>query len=650
MKPLTDPAPDPPRIALHLPALHPVLQRVTDRVVRRSRDSRSSYLATMASMRRPGVTRAGMACANAAHAFAAMPADDKLVLRAERQPNLAIVTAYNDMLSAHQPYEDYPARIRTAARALGATAQVAGGVPAMCDGITQGYEGMELWLFSRDTIALATALALSHQVFDGVLCLGVCDKIVPGLLIGALSFGHLPVVFVPAGPMTSGLANDRKAAVRQQHAKGEVDRATLLASEEAAYHGPGTCTFYGTANSNQMLLEVMGLQLPGSSFVNPGTDLRAAVTDAAVHRVLALRGVGAAAVGLADIVDERAIVNGIVGLLATGGSTNHTIHLVAIARAAGVLIDWDDFDALSAVVPLLARIYPNGTADVNHFHAAGGMGVLIGQLLQAGLLHEDVQTVAGLGLARYAAEPALRGGRLHWQASPAAPADETVLRAADRPFSADGGLRCLRGNLGRAVIKTSAVRPEHRRVRAPAVVVDSQAELHELYRQRALQRDAVVVVRFQGPRANGMPELHKLVPLLGVLQDEGFQVALVTDGRMSGASGKVPAAIHLWPEAAEGGPLARVRDGDWIELDAEAGVLKIELSDAALAARPLATRASPAHERGVGRELFAGFRRSVGVAEAGASVLFHDDEPVPARSQGAQRALDARVETPGGMV
>jgi phosphogluconate dehydratase len=631
----------PKPVAWRVPAVHPVLQRVTDRVTRRSRDSRAAYLATIASMRRPGAYRAGMACANAAHAYAAMPADDKLVLRAERQPNLAIVTAYNDMLSAHQPYEHYPAQIRSSARALGATAQVAGGVPAMCDGITQGYEGMELSLFSRDTIALATAVALSHQVFDGVLCLGVCDKIVPGLLIGALSFGHLPVLFVPAGPMTSGLANDRKAQVRQQYAKGEVDRATLLAVEEAAYHGPGTCTFYGTANSNQMLLEVMGLQLPGSSFVNPGTPLREALTQAAVQRVLALRGDGTQPpLGLSDIVDEKAVVNGIVGLLATGGSTNHTLHLVAMARAAGVRIDWDDFDALSAVVPLLARIYPNGKADVNHFHAAGGMGFLIAQLLQAGLLHEEVQTVAGPGLSRFACEPRFNGDRLEWPAVPSLSADEDVLRPVGRPFSADGGLRCLRGNLGRAVIKTSAVHPEHRCVRAQAVVVDSQGALHDLYRQGALRRDAVVVVRFQGPKANGMPELHKLVPLLANLQDEGFRVALVTDGRMSGASGKVPAAIHLWPEAAEGGPLARVRDGDWIELDADAGTLTVELSEAVLSSRPLATPSRGTDSCGVGRELFAGFRRSVGVAEAGASVLFGDDAGEPIGRAANQRVTE----------
>jgi phosphogluconate dehydratase len=605
--------------------LHPVLARVTDRIVERSRASRAAYLATIAALRRPGPYRAGMGCANAAHAFAAMPERDKLVLRQERQPNLGVVSAYNDMLSAHQPYEHYPEQIRATARQLGATAQVAGGVPAMCDGVTQGYEGMELSLFSRDVIALAAVVALSHNVFDGVLCLGICDKIVPGLVIGALQFGHLPVVFLPAGPMGSGLSNDDKARIRQQYAQGLVDRQTLLAAEEAAYHGAGTCTFYGTANSNQMLMEIMGLQLPGSSFVNPGTPLRTALTDFAVERALRMRAGGPEPLGMAEVVDEKAVVNGIVGLLATGGSTNHTLHLVAMARAAGIRIDWDDFAELSEAVPLLARVYPNGKADVNHFHASGGMGFLIAQLLQAGLLHADVNTILGHGLQRYAVEPWLDNGRLAWRAAPGLSADESVLRPVTDPFSADGGLKRLSGNLGRAVVKTSAVKPEHRRVRAPAVVVESQQALSDLFKQGALERDFVAVVRFQGPQANGMPELHKLTPILGILQDKGFKVALVTDGRMSGASGKVPAAIHVSPEALSGGAIARVQDGDMILLDCDAGVLELELEAGALARRQPGAPDLSGNGHGYGRELFALFRRNAGMAECGGSPLFGND-------------------------
>ncbi|PRD64820.1 phosphogluconate dehydratase [Malikia granosa] len=605
--------------------LHPVLDLVTRRVIERSRDSRAAYLRTMASLRKPGPYRAGMGCANAAHAFAAMPEQDKLVLRQEREPNLGIVTAYNDMLSAHQPYEHYPEQIRATARQLGATAQVAGGVPAMCDGVTQGYEGMELSLFSRDVIAMAAAVALSHNVFDSVLCLGICDKIVPGLVIGALQFGHLPAVFVPAGPMTSGLSNDDKARVRQQYAQGLVDRQALLAAEEAAYHGAGTCTFYGTANSNQMLMEIMGLQLPGSSFVNPGTPLRQALTDFAVWRALRMRAGGPEPLGMAEVIDEKAIVNGIVGLLATGGSTNHTLHLVAMARAAGIRIDWDDFAELSEAVPLLARVYPNGKADVNHFHAAGGMGFLIAQLLQAGLLHADVNTILGHGLHRFAVEPWLDNGQLAWRAAPQASADESVLRPVAAPFSADGGLKRLRGNLGRAVVKTSAVKPEHRLVHAPAVVVESQQALAELYKQGALERDFVAVVRFQGPQANGMPELHKLTPILGILQDKGFKVALVTDGRMSGASGKVPAAIHVSPEAVSGGAIARVQDGDMIRLDCDAGLLELEVADTELGQRTASAPDLSANGHGYGRELFGLFRRNAGLAENGASALFGND-------------------------
>ncbi|MBH1987585.1 MAG: phosphogluconate dehydratase [Burkholderiales bacterium] len=608
------------------PTPHPVLQRVTERIRERSQPWRQAYLDMLAASHRPGPYRRDMGCANAAHAWAALPANDKLVLAQERQPHLGVVTAYNDMLSAHQPYEHYPERIREAARAAGATAQVAGGVPAMCDGITQGEDGMELSLFSRDVIALATAVALSHNVFDAVLCLGVCDKIVPGLFMGALQFGHLPVVFVPAGPMTSGLSNDAKAQVRQRHAQGLVGRAELLASEQAAYHGPGTCTFYGTANSNQMLMEIMGLHLPGSSFVNPGTPLREALTRAAVEQAVART---AAGTGMGHQVDERVIVNGIVGLLATGGSTNHTLHLVAMARAAGIVIDWDDFAALSAVVPLLARVYPNGNADVNHFHAAGGMGFLIRELLGAGLLHEDVDTVLGRGLRAYTQEPVwLDGARLAWRPAPAESGDADVLRPASRPFSADGGLRLLQGNLGRAVVKVSAVKPGHRVVRAPAVVVSDQKQLEQRFRAGELERDFVAVVRGQGPRANGMPELHKLTPTLGVLQDRGFHVALVTDGRMSGASGKVPAAIHLSPEALDGGALSRVQDGDLVTLDCEQGLLQLEVDEATLAARPpgpdavAPEQAEQAAWLPHGRQLFSLFRQHAGAAEQGASPLF----------------------------
>jgi phosphogluconate dehydratase len=602
------------------PEIHPRLLEVTARIEQRSASLRAQYLAMLRASSRPGVHRTGLGCANAAHAYAAMPAQDKWVLRQERSPNLGIITAYSDMLSAHQPYEHYPERIRYAARSAGATAQVAAGVPAMCDGITQGEAGMELSLFSRDVIAMATAVGLSHRVFDAAMLLGVCDKIVPGLLMGVLSFGHLPAVFVPAGPMTSGLSNPEKARVRQQYAQGLVDRQALLDAEQAAYHGPGTCTFYGTANSNQMLMEIMGLQLPGSSFVNPGTPLRDALTDAAVHQALAR--VGQAGSGVGHQVDARVVVNGIVGLLATGGSTNHTLHLVAMARSAGWIVQWDDFADLSVVVPLLARIYPNGSADVNHFHAAGGMGFVIGQLLRAGLLHEAVQTVMGQGLGRYTQEPWLDGQQLRWRPAPEQSTDEQVLRTIDRPFSAEGGLRLMAGNLGRAVVKVSAIDPCHRRVRAPAVVVNDQGQLEQMFKQGLLNRNFVAVVRYQGPQANGMPELHKLTPVLGVLQDKGYAVALVTDGRMSGASGKVPAAIHLTPEALEGGPLARVRDGDWITVDCDRGELLLEIDDHQLLSRPLEQPDLTPHQSGCGRDLFAWMRQRVGPAEAGASALW----------------------------
>ena len=504
------------------PPLNATLAAVTQRIEQRSAASRSAYLAMLASAKKPGPYRAGLGCANIAHAYAAMPINDKLMLQQERQPNVGIITAYNDMLSAHQPYEHYPERLRVAARAVGATAQVAGGVPAMCDGITQGESGMELSLFSRDVIALATAVGLSHNVFDAALLLGVCDKIVPGLFMGALQFGHLPAVFVPAGPMTSGLSNDEKSKVRQQYAQGLASRETLLAAEQAAYHGAGTCTFYGTANSNQMLMEIMGLHLPGSSFVNPGTPLREALTNAAVQRAVVLSQNKDTQTGMGYQIDAKVVVNGIVGLLATGGSTNHTMHLIAMARAAGLIVNWDDFSELSACVPLLARVYPNGSADVNHFHAAGGMGFLMQQLLGAGLLHEDVQTVMGHGLSRYTVEPWLNDGQLDWRAVPAQSADDAVLRPISHPFSVDGGLRLLKGNLGRAVIKVSAVKPEHRNVRAPAVVVTDQKELLQLFKDGQLERDFVAVVRNQGPQANGMPELHKLTPMLGVFKIAAF--------------------------------------------------------------------------------------------------------------------------------
>ncbi|MDP3252869.1 MAG: phosphogluconate dehydratase [Hydrogenophaga sp.] len=603
--------------------LHPTLQRVTERITERSATTRAAYLASMAAQRKTGTQRAGMGCANMAHTTAALPASDKLKIHAERAPHIGIVTAYNDMLSAHQPYETYPQQIRAIAHGLGVTVQVAGGVPAMCDGVTQGAAGMELTLFSRDVIALSTAVALSHNVFDAALFLGICDKIVPGLFMGALQFGHLSNVFVPAGPMTSGLSNDAKAKVRQQYAQGLVGRDALLESEALAYHSPGTCTFYGTANSNQMLMEIMGLHLPGASFVNPGTPLRDALTHEAVRRSVVNTGrTGEAAICMADIVTEKTLVNGIIGLLATGGSTNHTLHLVAMARAAGVLIDWDDFAELSHVIPLLSRVYPNGSADVNHFHAAGGMGYLMQQLLGAGLLHADVATVMGYGLQAYTQEPWLDDGQLAWRPVPAHSGDTSVVRPVAEPFSADGGLRLLQGNLGRSVVKVSAVKPEHRVVRAQAVVVSDQQDLLALFNAGELERDFIAVVRYQGPRANGMPELHKLTPPLAVLQDKGFKVALVTDGRMSGASGKVPAAIHVSPEALANGPIARVMDGDWITLDCERGVLELEVDAATFAARELHHPDLSANQHGTGRELFAMFRQHASVAELGASPLF----------------------------
>ena len=603
-----------------------VLLRVTERISRRSAESRARYLALVAAARRHAPVRKDLPCTNLAHAFAAAAGEERALLRGGRWPNIAIVSAYNDMLSAHQPFERYPAIIKRAVREVGAVAQFAGGVPAMCDGVTQGEAGMDLSLFSRDVIALATAVALSHNVFDGVLCLGVCDKIVPGLLIGALRFGHLPAIFVPAGPMPSGISNAEKAAARQRHAQGLIDDAGLMETEQRAYHSAGTCTFYGTANSNQMLMEVMGLHVPGAAFVNPLNPLREALTAAAAARVCAMTAAGAQPIALADIVDARAIVNGIVGLLATGGSTNHTIHLVAIAAAAGIKIDWEDFADLSSAVPLLARVYPNGEADVNAFEAAGGTAFLVRELLDAGLLHEDVTTVMGPGLRAYTARPELAAEGLVWRPAAAESEDPSVLAPYGKAFAADGGLKLLTGNLGRAVMKVSAVKPAHRRVAAPALVFDSQEAVQAAFARGALDRDFVAVVRFQGPRANGMPELHKLTPVLGVLQDRGFRVALVTDGRMSGASGKVPAAIHVSPECLAGGPLARVVDGDPILVDGERGLLEAQVDAAIWAARPTATVDLLHLHQGMGRELFGRFRDVVGGAEAGACSLAFDAE------------------------
>jgi phosphogluconate dehydratase len=601
-------------------SLNPVLAEVTARIEGRSSDARAAYLEQIERARSSGPARGKLSCANWAHAFAGAPAEDKA--RALGQaPNIGIVTAYNDMLSAHQPLEHFPEVIRAAAREIGATAQVAGGVPAMCDGVTQGRPGMELSLFSRDVIAMATAVALSHDAFDGALCLGVCDKIVPGLMIGAVSFGHLPTIFVPGGPMTSGISNAEKAKVRGLYAEGKVGREELLKAEMGAYHGPGTCTFYGTANSNQMLMELMGAHLPGAAFVHPYTPLREALTRAAAQRVVELRDGTNAYTPLGWVIDARAIVNGLVGLMATGGSTNHALHLVAIARAAGLLIDWTDFDDVSRATPLLARVYPNGSGDVNQFQAAGGLAFLTRELLDAGLLHEDVLTAAGRGLRAYASEPFLDDGKLVWRPAAAESLDLSMLRPVSDPFDREGGLRLLTGNLGRAVIKTSAVKPQHRVVEAPAIVFDSQDAFLSAFKAGRLDRDFVAVVRFQGPRANGMPELHSLTPSLSVLQDRGRRVALVTDGRMSGASGKIPAAIHLTPEAMGGGPIARLKTGDVIRLDAERGVLEVMLEAGELAARPAA--ADPrAGETGYGRELFAPMRALAQPAELGGGVFF----------------------------
>ncbi len=599
-------------------SLHPVVAEVTARIEACSAPTRTAYLERIRAAAAEGPARGALGCANLAHGFAACGADEKLLLRRAQRPNVAIVSAYNDMLSAHQPLERFPAILKRAVLQAGGVAQFAGGVPAMCDGVTQGRAGMELSLFSRDVVAMATAVALAHDMFDGALLLGVCDKIVPGLLIGALSFGHLPVILVPAGPMPSGLPNPEKSRVRQAHAAGEAGSEELLDAEAASYHAPGTCTFYGTANSNQLVVEAMGLHLPGASFVNPGTPLRAALTRAAGRRVTELTALGGDYTPIAEIVDARAIVNAVVALLATGGSTNHTMHLPAIAAAAGISLTWDDFADLSRVVPLLASVYPNGAADVNHFHAAGGTAYLFGELLDAGLLHPGVRTVAGDGLGRYRDAPELDGeGALRWAPAAGESRDDRVLRPARAPFAPDGGIRVLDGPLGRAVIKVSAVKPEHRVVTAPARVFDAQADFLAAFERGELDCDHVAVVRHQGPRANGMPELHKLTPALGVLLDRGRRVALLTDGRMSGASGKVPAAIHCTPEAAAGGALGLLRDGDVVRVDADRGRLDVEADLAARA--PAEPPGAAVH--GTGRELFAGFRGLVGPADSGASVF-----------------------------
>lgn len=604
--------------------LHPRIAEVTARIAQRSADRRKDYLDRIHAARLKGTARQTLSCTNLAHGFAAADGGDKEQLKSGQWPNIAIVSSYNDMLSAHRPLERYPQLIKLAAREAGAVAQFAGGVPAMCDGVTQGQPGMELSLFSRDVIAMSTAIALSHNMFDAALCLGVCDKIVPGLFIGALSFAHLPILFVPAGPMTSGIPNKEKARIRQLHAEGKVGRDALLESEAQSYHSEGTCTFYGTANSNQMLMEMMGLHLPGAAFVNPNTPLRDALTSAAAKRIAKITSLGNEYLCMADMIDERAIVNAIIGLLATGGSTNHTLHLIAMAHAAGVMINWDDFSDLSDVIPLLARVYPNGSADVNHFHAAGGMGFLIHELLQAGLMHGDVNTVMGKGMAAYAQEPWLSDGNLAWRDAPVKSGDESVLRPVSNPFSADGGLKLLQGNLGRAVIKSSAVDAEHRVVTAPAVVFDDQEHVIHAFKAGQLNRDCVVVVRYQGPRANGMPELHKLTPSLASLQSKGFKVALVTDGRMSGASGKVPAAIHVTPECLNNGPLHKVRDGDIIHLDSYRGILEARVPAEEWAKRVSTSPDLTRFHYGMGRELFAGMRKLAADAEAGAGFFQHD--------------------------
>ena len=604
--------------------MNPVIERVTGRIIERSRGTRGAYLTRIHKASHEGPARSDTSCSNLAHIMAAASPIEKQVIKEREVANLGIVTAYNDMLSAHQPFETYPAQIKRAASQNGAVAQVAGGVPAMCDGVTQGQDGMDLSLFSRDVIALSTAVALSHDVFDAVVCLGICDKIVPGMLIGALSFGHLPTIFAPAGPMVTGLSNKDKAMVREDFAAGRIDRDELLEAESAAYHAPGTCTFYGTANSNQMLMELMGLQLPGGSFVNPGTELRSLLTDEAVRRILGNTHLGKNYIPVGEVVDEKAIVNAIVGLLATGGSTNHTIHLIAIANAAGITIDWNDFAELSHSVPLLARVYPNGVADVNHFHAAGGLGYVIRELLDAGLLHDDVTTILGEGLRNFCDEPFIKDGALDWRQGPEKALDSEIIASVAEPFDSEGGLRLVEGNVGRAIVKISAVRPGHHTISAPARVFTSQDDFRHAFNDNELEMDFVAVLPHQGPSAIGMPELHKLTPYLGLLQSRGFKVALLTDGRMSGASGKVLAAIQVTPEASHGGLIGKIRDGDLVTVCAATGELSVSASDD-IDARDAGDNEIAAHSSGIGRELFAAFRNRASSAEQGASFFSGPD-------------------------
>ncbi|MGK0599422.1 phosphogluconate dehydratase [Yokenella regensburgei] len=601
--------------------MNPIMLRVTKRIIERSRETRAAYLARINQAKTETVHRSQLACGNLAHGFAACQPDDKASLKSMLRNNIAIITSYNDMLSAHQPYERYPDIIRKALHGVNAVGQVAGGVPAMCDGVTQGQDGMELSLLSREVIAMSAAVGLSHNMFDGALYLGVCDKIVPGLAMAALSFGHLPSIFVPSGPMASGLANKEKVRIRQLYAEGKVDRMALLESEAASYHAPGTCTFYGTANTNQMVIEFMGMQLPGSSFVHPDAELREALTVAAARQVTRMTGNGNAWMPLGKMFDEKVVVNGIVALLATGGSTNHTMHLVAMARAAGIIINWDDFSELSDVVPLMARLYPNGPADINHFQAAGGVPVLIRELLKGGLLHEDVDTVAGHGLSRYTLEPWLNNGELDWREGASASLDADVIATFEKPFSRHGGTKVLSGNLGRAVMKTSAVPVENQVIEAPAIVFESQHDVLPAFDAGLLDKDCVVVVRHQGPKANGMPELHKLMPPLGVLLDRRFKIALVTDGRLSGASGKVPSAIHVTPEAYDGGLLAKVRDGDIIRVNGQTGELTLLVDEAELAAREPHIPDLSSSRVGTGREMFSALREKLSGAEQGATCI-----------------------------
>jgi phosphogluconate dehydratase len=597
--------------------IHPAIAHITERIVQRSQTTRKAYLAQMEEAYLEGVHRSTLQCGNLAHGFAACNQHDKAALAADIIPNLGIITAYNDMLSAHQVYEDYPKAIKEYANEYGAVAQVAGAVPAMCDGVTQGQPGMELSLYSRDVIALSSAIGLSHNMFDAALYLGICDKIVPGLLMSALRFGHLPAVFMPGGPMPSGISNEEKSAIRQAYAEGKIGREELLKGESDSYHSPGTCTFYGTANSNQMLMEIMGLHLPGSSFVNPNTQLRDLLNKEAVRIAIENVKIGKSR-SLANLFDEKTVVNGIIGLLATGGSTNHTIHLIAIARAAGIIINWDDMSDLSAIVPLITRMYPNGAADVNHFHAAGGMGFVIRTLLEQHLLHEDVQTIIGKGLSAYTQEPKIKDGALVWEEGARHTLNLNIIRPASEPFTLDGGIKLLKGNLGRAVIKTAAVAPEHRIVEAPAIVFHEQTDLIAAFKRGELNQDFIAVVPFQGPKFNGMPELHSLTPTLTILQKKGYKVGLVTDGRMSGASGKVPAAIHLTPEAYDGGLISKIQTGDLLRLDSENGIIEV-LNEASVTARESVQKENP--QFGFGRELFAKLRTGVSMSEEGASFI-----------------------------